>query len=195
MSCYTLQVNKFQAPGYDEVALKVPVLVPSDKANQKLSSIKSGQDLLNATTQTGEKLIEPGTVSSGDADAAASMISELSKQHMLVGSQTPRASSSTSKGVRKVVRLAGCFEGSTVRIGEIAAANASDSIDTPWDFFAYLFDKAEEVVDWFLQTAGEFAVRNSASPYADSTVQVMFSNLYSSGLVKSTRSSAIPSLQ
>jgi hypothetical protein len=196
MSCYTLHVDKFQAPKYtDEVALNVPVLVPSNKANQKLAIVKKGQDLLDAKTQTGEKLIKPGTVSSKDADAAASMISQLSKHHKLVESQTLSISSSTSKGVRKIVRIAGCFEGSAIQTGEGAAAKTSDSSSTPWDFFTYLFHKAEEVGEWFLQTVGEFSVRNGANSYADCPVQMVFSTLYSSGPVNSTHSSATQLLQ
>jgi hypothetical protein len=165
MSCHTLQVDKFQTQGYDEIALDVPVLVPSCKVNEKLAGISSGQDLLNATTQTGESLIDPGTVSNEDADNAASMISALNKEQITMGQLAnagqpgPQLPSSTSRRGGKVVYVAGCLPKDPRILGMLATAESSDFFKSPWDFFLFLFEKAEEVVSWFLQRVGESLVQ------------------------------------
>ncbi|KDQ56881.1 hypothetical protein JAAARDRAFT_179577 [Jaapia argillacea MUCL 33604] len=123
ISCHTLQVDKFQADGGDEIPLKEPLLVPSGKINEKLAAITSGQDLLDAKTQTGENLIEPGSVSLGDANHAASIIGELNKQQIAIGQPTTGQPLTRKRTKPR----------------------------SPWDFFWWLVDKAEDVATWFLQ--------------------------------------------
>ncbi|KDQ53519.1 hypothetical protein JAAARDRAFT_209881 [Jaapia argillacea MUCL 33604] len=157
MSCYTLQVDKFQADGGDEISLDVPLLVPSSKINKKLAAITSGQDLLDAKTQTGENLIDPGSVTLDDANNAASIITELNKQQITIGQPTtgqPGPKIPTRKKTGKVVHIAGCIPKDR-RVQELLATTDFSSGSSPWDFFWWLVDKAEDVATWFLQTVDD----------------------------------------
>ena len=160
MSCHTLQVDKFQATGQDELALDIPPLVPSSKINAKLAAITSGQDLLNAKTQSGQDLIESGTVSSDDADTAATMIDELNKEQITMSTDAgntpgPKLPSPVSKRRRNIVHIAGRLPPGRKILQRLTTADSTDSGSSLWDYFLFLYDKAEEVESWVLQRVGE----------------------------------------
>ena len=146
MSCQTLTIDQFKALNGNVTPLDVPVINPSSKLNDNLAFIKTGQDLLNAKTQSGKPLIAPGTVSQADADNAASMIQQLNAMQMtmhLSGSSASQASSSNDPVVQ-------------------AKAESTDSDPSLWDFFLFLYEKAREVESWFLQAVGKLLARSTS---------------------------------
>ncbi|PVF91371.1 hypothetical protein CPB86DRAFT_878560 [Serendipita vermifera] len=157
ISCCTLQVDKFKAPKHDEIPLNVPVLAPSSKLNHKLAQIKDGKDLLDATTQSGKKLIEPGTVPLEEANEVASMIKALSEEHRIMtqpenisrpGTQRP---TSSSRREGEIVHIAGKLSDDP----NIVWVTTGDSSGSPWDYFLYLFEKAKDIASWALRRVGD----------------------------------------
>lgn len=143
MSCHTITVDQFRAPNGTVTTLDaVPVLSPSDKVMSKLASIQSGQDLLNATTQSGKKLISPGTVSQDDADQAASIISQLTSLNRTLSSSGSEADGATTDDTTAA----------TLRRATLQDDSTSNT--STWDVFFWLVRKAEEISSPFLETVG-----------------------------------------
>jgi len=151
ISCHTLTIDQFRAPNGHVTPLKVTVINPSSKAVANLASIKTGQDLLNAKTQSGKNLITPGTVSQADADKAADMIQQLYVLHTSMESGSSGSQASTPDG----------GAASKAAVQADADSIGSDSDPSPWDFFFFLYKKAKDVGKWFLKAYGEFPYETS----------------------------------
>ncbi|OJD34160.1 outer membrane protein [Diplodia corticola] len=143
LACHTLRIDRFRSGNGSEQALDVPVLSPTAKVVARLSGVRTGRDLLDAKTQAGKPLIEPGSVSEEDAGHAAAMMQQLSATH---------AGKGAVAGDDKPVYLAGKLPDDTALLAE--ARDASQPV-SPWDFFKHIFDGAKEVAAWFLQKIGD----------------------------------------
>jgi hypothetical protein len=190
MSCYTVQVEKFCAQGHDEVVLSnIPVLVPTSKVIDKLKSIQTGNDLLNAKTQSGGNLIDSGIVSQDDANTAASIIKELISEH---DSLTQQTTSDTQARLR--VKSSAVKKKVTVHITD--TPSDSDTSPSPWDFFLFLYEKATEVTSWVLQHVGGYPVhREPDLPDIEEHLQMTSSTSSSHWPARSTLSFVTPSQQ
>ena len=82
MACTTLTANDFKDKAGKSYPVTSELINPARKTNTKMMSLTDGNSLLDAKTQKGERLIEPGSVSQNDADQAASMITQLNQEQL-----------------------------------------------------------------------------------------------------------------
>jgi len=166
MASFTFQVDQFQAQAQTAVTITTEVLNPNAKLNAKLVSlnIKSGNDLLNAKTQTGDQLIKAGTVPQADADNAAKIINQLNALSLVAG----RPSRQLKKwknypnidiplGVLPEI-LCGCMPKNPVAQARFLKRLSLGDWRTGWGFFPWVYQKAKDAVNWVVQKAGNIHV-------------------------------------
>ena len=112
---------------------------------------------MDAKTQKGEGLIEPGSVSQNDADQAASMITQLNQEQLKQAHKTTSISKqsafvrfSAAERSMKPVHLAGVLPDDPEEAVSMFVLEESSSL---WDWFHNLLQQAEEIVGWILQPA------------------------------------------
>lgn len=120
--------------GSADQIINAPGLDPTAKITQKLSGIKCGSDLLNAKTQTGKRLVDLHTVDSKDAEkVAASIVTLLAYfQH-----KTYAQSLASKAGARALQKF--FLDG---------------IVESIWDVFEYVEEKATELAEWVVHKAG-----------------------------------------
>lgn len=160
MASFTFQVDQFQAQGQPAVPLNSLVLNPNAKINEKLASITTGKDLLSAETQSGQPLIEHGTVSDKDADIAAQVLVELNKKQILLGapSHTLRKLTSQRKlynphGVTPVI-LCGQLPETAEERARLIKLLSARSWDDFWGAWNFLKEKASQVTSYVVTAIG-----------------------------------------
>lgn len=161
ISCHTVQVDKFKPQTGVETPITVALLNPTQKLNTKLMVIKTGEDLANAKTQTGQNLITPGSVSAKDLDSAANMITELNKSQIRMDKgilATPitgrRCQFSDSLRKIKPILLAGRLPSNLEHLAKLRSLK-DWSWSSPWDSFMYLLEKAKDATTWFVEQVGK----------------------------------------
>ncbi|KAJ6111869.1 hypothetical protein N7523_007930 [Penicillium sp. IBT 18751x] len=174
MASFTFQVDQFQAQGQPAVSLQSLVLNPNAKMNAKLATITSGNDLLKAKTQSGQLLIDTGTVSQDDANTAAQVLTELNKSQILLGapSYTLRKLTSERKfynpqGITPVIlcgRLPDTAEATAHLIKSLSVSSWYD----PWGVWSWIKDKAKQATSYIVTVVGKavsFAVTLAGQVY------------------------------
>ncbi|GIK05330.1 hypothetical protein Aspvir_009437 [Aspergillus viridinutans] len=161
MASFTFQVNQFKSSGHSAVPVQAAVLNPNMKLNAKLTAINSGNDLLNAKTQTGDPLIVPRTVSQADADQAANIVSQLNKSQIFLGDPNLPLRKFSNK--RKVYNpnnetpqfLAGRILGDKDEVTDFIKHVSFSSWYDPWGAFSWVYRKAQEATKWVLNKVGD----------------------------------------
>ncbi|KAI1415785.1 hypothetical protein F5Y13DRAFT_186641 [Hypoxylon sp. FL1857] len=146
-SCHKIFVDCFCAgnsvPGNpnDLRILSTPPLNPSAKVVAKLSNIKSGDDLLAARTQKGERVLGPN-VSKADADKAANAISMLVGHLDKVDVRDMRKFSTHMSSLRMAQKTNFLtFQPLTLSIWD-------DIIDAGSEAWNWVKDRVDDVIDW-----------------------------------------------
>lgn len=159
ISCHTVLVDKFKRPDGPELPISTAFLNPTQKISTKLEAIKTGEDLLNAKTQTGQNLIEPGTVSIDDANTAAKMIIDLNKSQVdmfgnVLALPMPTRRYQFSDKVRNEtpILLAGELPSDPELLDKFTTLGSWSS---PWDWFQYLLEEAKGAIYWVTQKVGK----------------------------------------
>lgn len=160
LACASIEINQFKSSTRLIEQLPSFVIDPTEKIFTKLWSISSGKDLINAKTQAGEPLIPEGSVTQADADQAAAMLSKLANSQSTALSswgsrvlkQTRRVDFSEGTKSQEPFHLAGVLpRNPEARTRMLTFGGSSSS----WDFFHSLFEEANNIVNWSLQTLGE----------------------------------------
>jgi hypothetical protein len=117
---------------------------PTEKLVSKLRDIKTGQDLLNAKTQTGEYLVPQGSISTADAGKAVESL------HMLMGHLDEK---------KEVMALHVKKTGVIPKQGDVFGV-----LDDIWEAFNYVEEKVEEAADWVVKRVGKYPGRLTPVP-------------------------------
>jgi hypothetical protein len=165
MASFTFQVDLFQAQGQYATPVTSIVLNPNAKLNTKLMAIKTGDDLLNAKTQTGEPLIPSGTVSQTDADHAAELITQMNAMSLVMGQPSYQLKKwkdypafDIPMGVTPTI-LGGCVPEDPAALAAFMARLSKHDWRTGWGFFPWIYRKAKQATNWVLQKAGTCTFR------------------------------------
>ncbi|KAI1143196.1 hypothetical protein F5Y05DRAFT_367831 [Hypoxylon sp. FL0543] len=146
-SCHKVFVDCFCAgtstprSSSDLRILNSPPLDPSAKVVAKLASIKSGDDLLAARTQKGDRVLGPN-VSKADADKAASAIA------MLVGHLDKVEVRDTRKFTVHMSSLRMAQKTNLLAFQPIQLSIWDDILDAGSEAWNWVKDRVEDVVDW-----------------------------------------------
>lgn len=157
ISCHTVQADMFRPTQGPDIALTTTVLNPMQKVNSNLAAMNlTGNSLLGATTQTGKPLIDSGSITPDEANHAAGVISQLSStqvqmQRGIVAMPFVDRGQIFSAETRniKLIYLFGKLPADPDLLVKITTLGSSSS---PWDFFHYLFQVAEDVESWTVGT-------------------------------------------
>jgi hypothetical protein len=160
MASFTFQMDQFQAQGQPPVSLQSPVLNPNAKMNAKLATITTGNDLLNAYTQSGHHLIDPGSVSKDDANAAAQVLGELNKKQILLGAPSHILLKLTSKrkmynpqGITPII-LCGRLPDTADEMAQLMRLLSVKSWYDPWGAWTWVKKKAQQATSYVVTLIG-----------------------------------------
>ncbi|KAL2022076.1 hypothetical protein VTK56DRAFT_6120 [Thermocarpiscus australiensis] len=119
---------------------------PAEKLVSKLRDIKTGQDLLNAKTQTGDYLVPQGSISTADAGKAVDALHTL-MDHL----DEKKAAMALDVQKSGVIR---------------AQRDVFGILDDVWEAFNYVEEKVEEAADWVVQRVDD-AIRLSVTLFGE----------------------------
>ncbi|KAI0841842.1 hypothetical protein F5Y06DRAFT_258371 [Hypoxylon sp. FL0890] len=140
VDCFCAGTSSPRSPS-DLRVLSTPPLNPSAKVIAKLSNIKSGDDLLAARTQNGERVLGQN-VSKADADKAASAIA------MLVGHLDKVDVRDTRKFAAHMSSLRMAQKTNLLAFQPLQLSIWDDIVDAGSEAWNWVKDRVEDVVDW-----------------------------------------------
>jgi hypothetical protein len=150
LACHTLRVTGFRARNRSEISVDVELLNPSRKLNGKLAKIKTGKDLLNAKTQSGEQLIEPRTLTETEADYAASLLCQLNDEQIRL-EQKER-----EKYAKKNASLSITEEEVVTALEDAGTPSGESDKTSPWDFFHIIYTEVKKIEYYELHPVGVY---------------------------------------
>lgn len=166
LACVEIKINGFKSQSGLEETIPETIVNPTKKVAQNIPQFSNGEELLNAKTQTGQRLIPDGAVDKDVANQAATAISQLSvnaqqddKQLLAnVGFKKQTRHMKFSDDVKGItpVHLAGVLPEDPERRAKMLSVG---DWSTPWDFFYNLFEQAKSIVHWSLQKLGTLFLR------------------------------------
>ncbi|KZS87301.1 hypothetical protein SISNIDRAFT_491158 [Sistotremastrum niveocremeum HHB9708] len=131
LTCYTFTLKDWSSK-FNSLPKEGFSFDPSMKVQDRLASIKSGDDIRNMKTSDGKPILEGSSASKEDVDKAGKAIGAM---HSALNKETVNApSSATTKK---------------------AVANSGVVRTHSWDFFEWVEQSAAVVADWFLEQVGD----------------------------------------
>ncbi|KAH8802995.1 hypothetical protein F5884DRAFT_887922 [Xylogone sp. PMI_703] len=136
VACHSIHIDGYLPPNATGEEVKYQpihssLMDASTKVVKKLRQIRSGKDLMTAKTQSGQELVEPGSLSESDADTIARNIARLC------------AHLDTHIDYRSKL----------LKAGTLKHFFFSDLVDSAWAAFHWVQEKAQEATDWVIDTA------------------------------------------
>ncbi|KAJ7430440.1 hypothetical protein B0H11DRAFT_942767 [Mycena galericulata] len=133
---------------------KTYIVNPAKNAQRTLSSIKSADNLRAVQLRSGGKLVDKSKVSSGDLDAAAKAIAQLSDSLQQMPKDGSDRAEETRTSVAPVVAKRDVADG---------AAGFADGV-SDWGIWHWLTAKWQEIEEWFVD-AWHFVVKIAGKVY------------------------------
>jgi hypothetical protein len=137
VACHSIHVDGYLPPNVEEdkyQPIQSPLMDPSTKVVEKLRQIRSGKDLMELKTHSGQNLVEQGALDESDADTIARNIAQLCTH---LGTHIDHQSKLLKAGTLKQFFL-------------------SDLVNSAWDAFHWVQEKAQEVTDWVIKAGRKY---------------------------------------
>lgn len=158
MSCYTFTLKDVAGSSY--LPANGISINPASKVSQRLSTIKSADDLKNFKTGNGKNLLEGSGASEDDIKNAAGALSAISNINFSNGSSAATfgpatASANTWHGPASAL-TASILHGSSIKsIGQTVGSVISHVKNALWESWEWVSRQVKKATDWFISKVND----------------------------------------
>ena len=137
ISSHTFTISGFEDASGDTLNIPSTEVDPSSKANDKLQTIRNGDDLRKAKTQTGENLIDTKILDPDDIDHAGPLIGQISSH-------------------ANVLKARKRIQGHLYPERASATASAQQGVSSDlWECWNWVKEHVHDAEEWFVNEVGK----------------------------------------